>query len=391
MQDYLRQWSLLIRSKRGRKLLYAEINKWIYLKAYVRRTGKVEKEKALREAASWFLYNQHQMEDDGFGTFYLFKGWTSSYPETTGYIIPTLIEFSRISGDSRFSDSARKGLDWLLSIQKKEGGWQSGYVHQDRPAIVFNTGQVIRGMISGYKAFGDERYLISAVRAGDWLASIQHPDGYFDRHVYMDAVRVYETYAVAPLCELSKLTDRPDLAEVALKNARWVAGKKQHSNGWFPDADNTLHKNSRPILHTIAYTIDGLLDVALFHKDEDILISAERPARILLERFLDTGTLPGRFDSKWSGSESLITTGCAQMAIIWNKLYGLTGAEEWKKGQKGMNDLLTAIHQRPVHETRDTRGAIFGSFPFWGRYEPFGCPNWATKYFMDTLMLERED
>ncbi|MDX5506556.1 MAG: hypothetical protein LPK46_10525, partial [Bacteroidota bacterium] len=149
--------------------------------------------------------------------------------------------------------------------------------------------------------------------------------------------------------------------------------------------------NSKPILHTIAYTIDGLLDVALFHKDEDILISAERPARILLERFLDTGTLPGRFDSKWSGSESLITTGCAQMAIIWNKLYGLTGAEEWKKGQKGMNDLLTAIHQRPVHETRDTRGAIFGSFPFWGRYEPFGCPNWATKYFMDTLMLERED
>ncbi len=53
-----------------------------------------------------------------------------------------------------------------------------------------------------------------------------------------------------------------------------------------------------------------------------------------------------------------------------------------------MNALLTALQQRSVYQQENTRGALFGSFPMWGRYEPFGCPNWATKYFADSLMNE---
>jgi hypothetical protein len=34
----------------------------------------------------------------------------------------------------------------------------------------------------------------------------------------------------------------------------------------------------------------------------------------------------------------------------------------------------------------DMHGAVTGSFPLWGRYEKFACPNWAQKYLADALL-----
>jgi hypothetical protein len=51
---------------------------------------------------------------------------------------------------------------------------------------------------------------------------------------------------------------------------------------------------------------------------------------------------------------------------------------------------LIFIQFRGFKETEDTLGAIPGSFPIWGRYEPFAFPNWATKFFCDALMIEQE-
>jgi hypothetical protein len=55
-----------------------------------------------------------------------------------------------------------------------------------------------------------------------------------------------------------------------------------------------------------------------------------------------------------------------------------------------MINLLVFIQSRPFKENENTSGAMPGSFPLWGRYEPFGFPNWATKYFCDAIMMEEE-
>lgn len=34
------------------------------------------------------------------------------------------------------------------------------------------------------------------------------------------------------------------------------------------------------------------------------------------------------------------------------------------------------------------RGGIPGAFPIYGWYAPFSFPNWAAKFFVDSLMLE---
>ena len=388
VKKIMREFGDLFQDKKHRKLLLSEINKKTYLNSYVERVNKDTKWKALREAIGWLRISQDAMTDDGFGTYYLRGGWSSSYPETSGYIIPTILEFARKEGDNELIERARKSLDWLLTIQKPSGGWQSGYVHQNKAEIVFNTGQVIRGMIAGYQYFNEEKYLESAQNAADWLVSIQAENGSFDTHVYMNAVRVYDSYVVAPVLELNAISPNAAYVALAEKNIDWILREKQNVSGLFQDCDNTIAGNNAPIIHTISYTVDGILDCALLLGRPDYLEAAVKPARKLAEIFLNDGILNGRYDKNWRGSQDLITTGAAQLGIIWHKLYLKTGDDIWKEAHQKMNTLLVAIQQRHVHERPATKGALFGSFPFWGRYERFACPNWATKYFADSLMME---
>src|SRR5262245_38916208 len=56
----------------------------------------------LRAAADWLTRAQDATDDGGVsGRFLLKSGWTSSYPETTGYIIPTFLALATVLGDKR--------------------------------------------------------------------------------------------------------------------------------------------------------------------------------------------------------------------------------------------------------------------------------------------------
>lgn len=168
-------------------------------------------------------------------------------------------------------------------------------------------------------------------------------------------------------------------------NLEWVLAQ-QWANGWFNNCDNTRKHNDRPITHTIGYTIDGLIECSA-HVRHDVLIGrAARAADALLERFLADGWLHGRYEERWNGSEHLITTGCAQLAITWGWLHRILGEERYRQGMDRMLDLLIAIQQRGLAGPADTHGALPGSYPIWGRYEKFAFPNWGVKFFVDALL-----
>jgi hypothetical protein len=99
--------------------------------------------------------------------------------------------------------------------------------------------------------------------------------------------------------------------------------------------------------------------------------------------------LNGRYTSNWTGLEAFIPTGGAQLAIVWESMFRETQDVIWKKSYEQMNTLLCVISRRGAREDVDSLGALPGSFPMWGRYESFGLPNWATKYFLDSMLNER--
>lgn len=344
---------------------------------------------AIAHAVNWLCRAQEAMVDKGMGSYHLVSGWSTSYPETSGYIIPTLLQYATRMNDKHIREVAINAADWLIEIQKPGGGWQGGRMKDNRPEIVFNTAQVIRGMIAVYKLTKDEKYLNSAVKAGDWLCEMQDEEGSWTKQALMGKARTYDSYVDYPLLLLHSETAAEKYRQYAIKNLDWIVDEKQLKNAWFEDCDNTTKRNDKPILHTIAYTIDGLLDCGIYLNERKYVDAAKKAADVLKAKFDEDGFLHGRFNSQWKGSEHMILTGCAQMSIIWNKIAHFSGNQNYADSAEKMDTLLIHLQKRNIkNESKNTQGAINGSYPLWGRYEPFAYPNWATKYFADALMLE---
>ena len=340
---------------------------------------------ALGQVIDHLLHCQEATGDDGVGSYHLIEGHGRTYPETTGYIVPTLLAAADVLRRPELADHALRASRLLLRLQLPTGGWQGGRVGEARGEVVFNTAQVIRGMLATHAHTGEERYLQAACRAGDRICAVQEDDGSWARHNFLGVARVYDTYVDAPLLALAGVTGNDRYSAAAQRNLQWVLARQQ-ANGWFADADNTLRHNDRPITHTIAYTIDGLVECHLRGGGGALLHAARRAADPLRDLFLAGGRLHGRYDSTWRGSEAAITTGCAQMSIVWWRLHAITGEAAYREAAEGMLLWLRRVQALGMCGPAPAQGAVTGSFPLWGRYEKFACPNWAQKYLADALL-----
>jgi hypothetical protein len=346
---------------------------------------------SLGRSVFWLLHAQDSTPDDGMGSYHMVNKWSSSYPETSGYIIPSLLQYAAANHDDNIKDAALKAANWLISIQKPSGGWQGGRVNENKPEIVFNTAQIIRGLLAAYKLPGEDKYLESAIEAGNWLCKVQDEHGTWTKNALMGKERVYDSYVDYPLLMLHQQTGVEKYKSHAVKNLEWIINEKQQDNAWFEDCDNTIKHNDRPILHTIAYTIDGLLDCGIYLNERRYTEGARKAADVLKEKFDRDGYLHGRYDRQWQGSEYMILTGCAQMSIVWLKIAHYSGNKSYAETARNMNTLLLHLQNRWYGmNNKNILGALSGSYPFWGKYEPFAFPNWATKYLADALMLEEE-
>ena len=139
----------------------------------------VRNEIHLKAAAEWILRAKEATPDKGVSRMYsLLNGWGPSYPETTGYIIPTLIEYGKKVSDPKFSIAALEMADWEIEIQLDCGGVMAGTIDAD-PVVptIFNTGQNLFGWMAAYRETDDEKYLKAAIKAASWMADVQDGTG----------------------------------------------------------------------------------------------------------------------------------------------------------------------------------------------------------------------
>ena len=107
-------------------------------------------------------------------------GWAGPYPETTGYIIPTMLRYAASAGDASSADAARRMADWGIRIQLNDGGFQGGiYGSQPVSSSTFVTGQVLFGMLAAYREWRSDSSLDAAVRAGNFLLTCLDENGRF--------------------------------------------------------------------------------------------------------------------------------------------------------------------------------------------------------------------
>jgi len=340
----------------------------------------------LEETAQWILRAQAATPDDGVsGGYFLEDGWLASYPETTGYTIPSLLTLAERSGSREYEKAALAMAEWELRVQLPEGGFPGHFVDRRNPPVVFNTGQVIFGLLAAYQHTHDARYLDGAKRAARWLESVQDSDGAWRRFDYRRTVHVYNTRTAWAMVELALVTGDGAIQAAGRRNLDWAL-QQQDADGWFRHCE--FGPSEPAFLHTIAYTTQGLLEAGRRLDRPDYIRAASLACRAVLKQTTPAGSIPGTFTSSWTPTAQYsCLTGNAQIAAQWFRLYDLTGDVGFLEGARRAMHFLKTLHDCGTANP-NVRGAVKGSHPMWGRYCFAGYPNWAAKFFVDALMME---
>lgn len=346
-------------------------------------------DEAIRLGASWLCRAQDKSAsaDGGVANFSLLTGWANSYPETTGYIVPTMLEYARISGDENYRKRAKKMLDWLVSIQYPDGGFQCGFVGS-KPAVpvTFNTGQILIGLAHGVREFGDV-YRPAMRLAADWLLKTQDKDGAWRQNsspLTSAGDKSYETHVAWGLLEAERVDPGRGYGEAAIANNLWAI-TQQNPNGWFRNCCVT--NPDMPLTHTIGYVFRGMMEAYYFRPDPIILAACEKIANGCVGATGPDGFLAGRLNENWQAVvKSACLTGTVQIAHALIMLYRVNKKTVYRDTAYQLNSYVRkTMHQ---NGNPDTVGAIKGSFPVNGDYMPYIFPNWACKFFIDSHIAE---
>ncbi len=318
--------------------------------------------------------------------FSLLDGWATSYPETTGYIIPTLLEWARRTGEAEWRERALRMADWLVGIQFQEGGFQGGKIDSTPVVpVTFNTGQILLGLVAAETETG--HYHEPMTRAADWLVRTQDEDGCWRRHgsPFADAAdKQYDTHVAWGLFEAARIEPARGWGEAGLKNVRWALSG-QAPNGWFQSC--CLSDRAQPLTHTLGYALRGVVEAWRFQPASDLLAGAERAALGIMSALRPDGFLPGCLGPDWSPqADWACLTGTVQIAHSWMLLSQITGRADYLDAARRANAFVrrTVRLDGPL----DQRGGVKGSFPIDGEYGQWSYLNWAPKFTADSLILE---
>ena len=303
------------------------------------------------------------------------KGWHESYPEVTGYAIPTLLSTSRYHNTVRLEGLAMRCAEWLLSIQHEDGWFYSGVKRSQGPSF-FNSAMILFGLDSAYQFFGEEKYLDAMEKTLVWMESIQESDGAFLKHAYSEAFQ--PAYYSRAAWAIKKATRRFEHRDFSAMGERLVLNLKPY----FLD-DRILncgfHRDEGAFLHTVAYALRGGMECNRFKKDDFNLSFLN----VLMDKRQSRGVWPGRIAFRDTGVEYDFSfrclTGEAQMSI----LLLLTENQAWHDiAESTILDLM-----KFQGKTGPKRGGLPGSSPLWGAYMKWRYPTWATKFYVDAIQL----
>lgn len=337
-----------------------------------------------KAATEWLDEAMRVHGGEGIAAGYSYKqGWLPGFPETTGYIIPTLCDLERTA------DALRMGA-WLLTVQAESGGIPAGPGGALAP-VVFDTGQVLFGLLRlAEVATEDEQqaaFAEAAKRAGAFLVGSLDEHGRYARNLFNDTLHTYNVRSTWALVKAGRQLGEDGFVDAARRNLAWTLAQ-QTEQGTF--AHNTFWPDEPALTHTMAYTLRGLAECGLLLEDEACIEAARRGLEPLLADAEARGTLAGTYSLTGVGDWSFAClTGNCQVAIVLARLAERCGeAERYRAGFRTLLDSVKRAHlSEPGHPRPELLG-VRGSWPHWGGYSPWAYPNWAAKFFIDALLID---
>jgi malonyl-CoA O-methyltransferase len=271
----------------------------------------------------------HASESD-LGGIRVHAGFPDAYPEVSGYLVPTLLDYGERA-------LAFRVLDWLLAVQRSDGGYTSAY---GKP-FVFDTAQVLRGLLAarGHEAAARRAasFLFTALEAGDGPFPRQY-DGEIPENVLL--------YALPPLAAAGE----------AFGEKRWVEAAHHAADTYV--SGSALDEGE--LTHFLAYALEGLIDLGRAEAARPVL-------EALQHQQSEDGGVRGRGGVEW-----VCSPGLAQLALCWLK----TGRRDPAR---------RAIGWLRAHQGRT--GGLLGSYGPGASYFANEEIAWSVKFFLDAERL----
>jgi len=340
-------------------------------------TKVLDDKQHLRLAGEWLLNAQKNGKGGYAHSFSLINGWLAGYPETTGYIIPTMLELGKVLNEQKFIDSAKQAGDWLLSIQNRDGS----FLDLSGRKQVFDTGQIVYGFLALNEVDAAQKYLDSMTKAVNWLIDTQEPNGSWVKFAYHNRPHSYYSRVGAILVKMGDIWKNQKIKDAGIRNIGWVLDN-QLDNGSF---GYMSFVDEQPYLHTIVYVLEGLMECYSVLNDQKILNKVVLSANKLIEVSRRDCILRSQYGRNWeiTNGEKCIS-GLAQWSLVCFKLNKFTQNEEYlTEARKNLEYLK---RKQVVRSGLNLKGALSGSVPIWGKYGRFAFLNWGVKYFIDALL-----
>lgn len=274
------------------------------------------------------------------------------YPEVTGYYIPTLIRWGK-------RDLAIDYAKWLVAIQKEDGSWYDTY---DKEPYVFDTAQIMKGLISVRKIY--PHVDASIVKGCNWLISHIDEAGRFradDEHIWKSSSAYSELihlYCLSPLMEAGEIFDNEEYISKAKLSLEYY--KKNHYEDII---------GFGLLSHFYAYVMEALVDMG------EIELAKEAMDKIA-ELQTENGCVPAYKNVHW-----VCSTGLFQLALVWFRL------GEIERGNKAFKFACSLQNESGGWYGSYLTGDVAGED---NDYFPDGEISWAVKYFLDALYYKNK-
>lgn len=280
------------------------------------------------------------------------------YPEVTGYFIPTLLNWGERELAFSFADS-------LLAIQNPDGSF---YDPSGKAKCIFDTGQIIRGLLELEEISGNFKVQSAIQSAIKWIASRISGNGEIDVpdfEVWGGAIPVgILLYALEPAY---KSAIKQGLSAEASKINLAIHGL----------LDDEQLTDFTGVSHFHAYILEALVDLKQYDR-------ATNAMQKVLASLDFRGWAPGKPGKRW-----VCSTAMFQYALVCFKL-----------GMYSEGDRLF----RAGAKLQNVSGGWYGSYgfvakifvifgrkiPSFGMYFPRTEIPWAIKYFLDSLHFRIE-
>ena len=337
---------------------------------------------AIHNSVKWLDRSQARTNSSGFSHSYhiLLKKWYPAYPETSGYIIDTLVRLSELNyeGRAHAQHFIEPNLHWLCGIQSNDGSYYSGTKKSLGPSS-FNTAQIILGLQHYNKFESTKDHDGVLQRAINWTLGTINRQGVWEKYNYVKGW--YPLYYLKALAAIFQCEDKLDINQRAKCYTSYELYKKRFLSGDVV-SESSFYPTQACTLHSLMYSIEGLLECALRVGDNSVVKPIIAFLECIIENF-ENGFPAGRYISKSKGLFQYInTSGNFQLSLCLLKTSELGLRQDFKKIAI---ELFNKTQLLQLKEGENTKGSFYASYPKYGGYFPFRCLNWINKYYLDVV------